>query len=128
MPTLHTRVAWLDRWTMDKRRILHPAPTANPVPALWAGERVGNATICRQRLAGEQWQSLGATIKFHPHAFRPEFMDARWTVDVAHGTWSIGEDGSITFVGPRVMAVTGGSPWAWDDGILPDPILWEGAD
>jgi hypothetical protein len=118
----------LDRWTTDRRRIIEPAPTVGPVPAFWKGDRVGRATIHRQRLAGESWHSLGASVEFNAGTFRPEFMDGPWTIDALYGTQSHGEDGGVTLVGPRVIAVTGGRPWAWDDGTLPDPILWEGAD
>jgi hypothetical protein len=129
--TLHTRVAWLDRWTIDGRRIINPTPARNPVVDLWDGERVGKATVYRQRLAGEQWHSLGAAIEFDPHAFRPEFMDATWTPDIIDGERSYDfPPYRMTATGCRVIAVHGSVQrrWAWDDGTLPDPILWEGAD
>jgi hypothetical protein len=139
--TLHTRVAWLDRWTIDGRRILDPTPVAETVPAIWHGQpslldpfngigRVGEATIHRQRLAGDRWHSLGATIRFDPDVFQDEFMGSVWTVDLRNVFMRLDDEGMVTLTGPTVAAVSGGPGirWAWDDGTLPDPILWEGAD
>jgi hypothetical protein len=64
---------------------------------------------------------------FHPGTFQPGFMDATWTVDLRDYHMTFGAD-EITFDGAGIAAVFGGRPWAWDDGTLPDPILWEGAD
>jgi len=134
MTVIDRRVAWVDRWTIDGRKIVHPA-TRPIVPALWDGERVGTAAVSWQRRGFDQWDSLRAVIVFGPRPSPLWLAQNAWTVDIKDGDLTVDDEGRVTITNGVVAAVGGssghpppngrGRGWPWDDDPV-NPLLWEG--